>query len=167
MKIKENSFVAIDYTLTLDSGEEVDKSEPDQPLGFVWSAGQVIPGMEKQLAGKEIGWESEFTVEAEDGYGQANADLFQKVPRSNFPEEAEFKPGLAYEAQTAEGVLTFTIKSLDEQEVTIDLNHPLCGERLHFKVKVVEVREASEEELAALDESCDCSQSECGGCGAN
>ncbi len=170
MKIKENSFVAIEYTLKIDSGEEIDKSEEGNPLSFVFSAGQVIPGLEEQLSDKEVGWSSDFSVESKDGYGQPNPELIQKVPRTNFPEDAELKPGMAFEAQTQQGMLTFTVREIGKEEVTIDMNHPLCGERLHFSVKVIEVRDATAEELASLEEEeeeegCDCSESSCEGCG--
>ena len=142
--------MAIDYSLKLDSGEEVDKSSPGKPMGFVFSAGQVIPGLEKELAGKEQGWSTQFTVEAEDGYGQPRNDLVRQIPRERLPSDVDVKPGMAFQAEGPEGTIPFMVKAVDGDSVTIDLNHPLCGERLHFDIKIVEVRDATEEELAAI-----------------
>jgi len=162
VKIADKTWVAIDYSLKLDSGEEIDKSEPGKPLAFVYSAGQVIPGLEKELLGQEAGYETEFTVDAENGYGEPRQELIREIPRDRLPQDVDLKPGLAFQAEGPQGAIPFTIAEVKGDTVTIDMNHPLCGENLHFKVKVVEVRQATDEEIAA---SAGCGEESCAGCG--
>jgi len=162
VKIADKTFVAIDYSLKLDSGEEIDKSEPGTPLGFVYSSGQVIPGLEKELLGKETGFETEFTVEAEDGYGLPRKELIRDIPRDRLPQGVELKAGMAFQAEGPQGAIPFTLKEIKDDTVIIDMNHPLCGERLHFKVKVIEVRQATEEEISC---SQGCGPECCDSCG--
>ena len=162
MKVADKSMVSIEYSLTLDNGEEVDKSEPGKPLEFIFNTGQIIPGLEKEVAGMEEGDETKFVVEPDDGYGQPKEELYRKVPRSEFPDDV--KAGMAFQASGPQGAIPFMIKEVNDKEVTIDLNHPLCGERLHFDVKVVAVREATDEELAAAAAAASCGHSSCAGC---
>ena len=162
MKVADKSMVSIEYSLTLDNGEEVDKSEPGKPLEFIFNTGQIIPGLEKQVAGMEEGEATKFTVEPEDGYGRPKEELYRKVPRAEFPDDV--KAGMAFQASGPQGAIPFMIKEVGDDEVTIDLNHPLCGERLHFDVKVVSVREATEEELAAAASDAGCGEASCAGC---
>ena len=165
MKIAPNSFVSIDYTLSLDSGEQVDKSQPGAPLSFVWGANQIIPGLEKALLGKEAGSPVQVIVEPEDAYGRTNLDLLQEIPRASFPEGLAIEAGMAFEAAGDGVVRRFTVASADSEKVVADFNHPLAGQRLHFDVKVVEVREASADELETLEGGCggDCGCGEAGG----
>ncbi|RLB56036.1 MAG: peptidylprolyl isomerase [Deltaproteobacteria bacterium] len=147
MKIGKDAMVGIEFSMSLDSGEEVDSSEPGKPLTFVFDCGQMLPGLERQLEGMEAGQSTKFTVEPEDGFGMPREELLQKVPRSRFPEGNELKPGMAFMFTGPSGSHPFTVREIDDENVTIDFNHPLCGQRLHFDVKVVEVRQATVEEL--------------------
>ncbi len=172
MKAAQNLFVSIDYSLSLDSGDQVDSSPEGEPLGFVLGAGQIIPGLEKALVGKAAGDEARITLEPEDAYGPVQDDLFQNIPKAKFPEGVEVKPGAAFQAQGPRGPMMITVSAVnDDETVTIDLNHPMAGKRLVFDVKVVEVREAKEEELTRLSSGCACGpegQQDCGsdcGCG--
>jgi FKBP-type peptidyl-prolyl cis-trans isomerase SlyD len=169
MKIEPNKFVSIEYTLSLDSGKVVDRSDPGKPLGFIFNAGQMISGLEKGLDGMESGQSCHIDVEPEDGYGYPLSDLMREVPRSNFPSDMEIEPGMVFKAATPTGMVHVTVKSIQEDVVLVDMNHPLAGERLHFDVKVNEVREPTEDELAEVScsASCDGADSEdCGGgCG--
>lgn len=170
MKIAENSYVGLEYVLTIDSGEEIDRSPAGQPLGFIAGADQIIPGLEKALIGMAVGDESKVTVEPEEAYGQMDKDMVQQVPKSHFPAEAEITPGMSFQADGPNGPFMVTIAAInDDDTVTVDLNHPLAGERLHFEVRIVEVREASAEEMAQLAGgacSCGCDGAEeKAGCG--
>jgi FKBP-type peptidyl-prolyl cis-trans isomerase SlyD len=166
MKIKDNVYVAIDYSLTLDSGQEIDRSAPDNPLAFIAGAGQIIPGLEKKLTGMEAGEDAKITLEPEEAYGQIREDLFQVIPRDRVPADINIEPGMMFQARRSQGLVTFAVKSVDDDTITIDLNHPLAGKRLHFDLKVVEVREPSAKELAALSGSCGCSSSNPTDCGS-
>jgi len=169
MNIKENVFVAFDYCLTLDSGEEVDKSPAGQPLGFITGSGQIIPGLEKEMMGMSVGDSVKISVEPENAYGPVNSQLFQEVKRDQFPADMEIKPGMTFQSQGPQGPMVINVKELkDENTVIIDLNHPLAGKRLHFDINVSEVRDPTTEETAGLSSGCgcgcDCSSDQQEGC---
>ena len=149
MNIADKMYVTIDYTLTLESGQEIDKSPEGQPLGFITGTGQIIPGLEKALIGRIAGDSAKVVVEPEDAYGPVKDDLFQEVPNSQFPSEVDIKAGMAFEAQGPNGPFMITVAKINDNDtVTVDLNHPMAGKQLHFDVNVVEVREPTAEELA-------------------
>jgi len=164
MKIQDRTYVAIDYTLSLDSHEVVDRSDPGMSFGFVFGAGQVIPGLEKGLEGMKQGQSAKITVEAEEGYGQPRAELVREIPREQFPSDVDLEPNMIFEASGPHGPVRFRVESVSGDVVVADLNHPLAGERLHFDVKVAEVREARAEELEALQEGSGCTPENCGCC---
>jgi FKBP-type peptidyl-prolyl cis-trans isomerase SlyD len=164
MKIQDKAYVAIEYTLSLDSGEVVDRSDSDKPFGFVFGAGQVIPGLEKGIEGMEKGKSAQITVEAEDGYGQPRPDLFRDIPREHFPGDMDIEPNMIFEATGPQGVMRFRVESVNDDVVVADMNHPLAGERLHFDVKVAEVRGARAEEMEALRHEGGCSPENCACC---
>ena len=161
MKIQDQTFVAIEYTLTLDSDEVVDQSQPGQPFGFIFGAGLVIPGLEKGLEGMEKGQSAKLTVEAEEGYGQPREELFRELPREHFPADAEIEPNMIFEADGPHGPVRFRVESVTDDVVVANLNHPLAGERLHFDLKVIEVREPTPEELDKVRELCACAAESC------
>ncbi len=168
MNIADKLYVNFDYKLTLDSGDQIDSSIGGQPLGFITGSGQIIPGLEKAMMGKTVGDSLKISVEPEDAYGHVNPELFQDVPRNQFPGDMELKPGMTFQAQGPQGPMTINIKEVkDENTVVIDLNHPLAGKKLHFDVNIVGVREPTAEELSGLSSgcSCDCSAEERADCG--
>ncbi len=164
MKIQDNAFVSIEYTLSLDSDEVIDRSDPNTPFGFVFGASQVIVGLQKQLEGMEQGQSATFTVEPEEGYGQPILELFREIPREQFPADMDIEPNMVFEASGPQGPVRLRVESVNDEVVVADMNHPLAGERLHFDVKVVEVREAREEELEALKHSAGCAPESCACC---
>ena len=167
MKIREKAYAAIDYTLSLDSGEVVDRSEPDEPLGFIVGTGQIIPGLEDALDGMEAGEKTRVVVEADRAYGETDPGLFRDIPRENFPADVSIEPGMAFEARGPHGPVSFRVRSVTDETVVADFNHPLAGKRLHFEVTVAEVREPRAEELAALAKQHACTPHDCGGCGGS
>jgi FKBP-type peptidyl-prolyl cis-trans isomerase SlyD len=164
MKIQNDAYVAIDYTLTLDSKEVVDCSEPGKPFGFIFGGGQVIIGLEKGLEGMEQGQSVKFTVEPEEGYGQPRQELFRELPREHFPGDVDLEPNMIFEGSGPQGTFRFRVESVNDEMVVADLNHPLAGQRLHFEVEVVEVREARAEELEALKQHAGCAPESCACC---
>lgn len=164
MKIQDEVYVAIDYTLTLDSDEVVDRSEPGKPFGFIYGGGQVIVGLEKGLEGMKQGESAKFTVEPEDGYGQPRQELFRELPREHFPPDVDLAPNMIFEGSGPQGTFRFRVESVSDEVVMADLNHPLAGQRLHFEVEVVEVREARAEELEALKNHAGCAPESCACC---
>ena len=161
MNIADNMYVAIEYTLTLESGEEIDKSPEGQPLGFIAGTGQIIPGLEKALLGRIAGDSAKLVVKPEDAYGPVKDELFQEIPKSQFPSDLDIEAGMAFEAQGPNGPFMITVANVNDNDtVTVDLNHPMAGKQLHFDVNVVEVRKPSAEELAAA-----AARANSGGCG--
>jgi FKBP-type peptidyl-prolyl cis-trans isomerase SlyD len=165
MKVADNAFVAIDYKLSLDSGDVVDQSEPGKPLGFLFGCGQLIPGLERQLTGMEQGESTQLTIEADDGYGQHQEELIRRIPRANFPEGIDIEKGMVFQGQGPQGPIAVRVAGTEGDDVIADFNHPLAGERLHFDVTVAEVREPTEQELAALRAGPECAEGGCQGCG--
>jgi FKBP-type peptidyl-prolyl cis-trans isomerase SlyD len=166
MNIAENIFVAIDYELSLESGEVADKSPEGQPLGFVVGTGQIIPGLEKALIGMTVGDESKISIEPEDAYGPIREELFQEIPRTQFPEDLELKIGMSFQTEGPQGMMMLTVSELKGDEaVIVDLNHPMAGKKLIFEIKVVEVREPSQAELTAGAGGCACGTDNSGSCG--
>jgi FKBP-type peptidyl-prolyl cis-trans isomerase SlyD len=177
MNIVDNVYVAFDYRLTLDSGEEIDKSAENQPISFITGARQVIPGLERRMMGMTEGDKAKITVAPEEAYGPVNPELIMDVPRSQFPAGMEIKPDMVFNAQGPQGVIPVRVKEIkDDNTVIVDLNHSLAGKTLNFDINIVEVRELTDEELSSLSGGCgcgcDCSTQEdtgcggsCGGCG--
>lgn len=149
MQIAANKAVSIDYTLTNDDGEVLDSSVGGAPLVYLHGAGNIIPGLEKALEGKAAGDDVKVTVDPEEAYGEFNAELIAVLGRNMFEGVDELEVGMQFHASGPDGSMQIvTIKALEGDEVTVDGNHPLAGERLTFEVKVVAVRDASEEEIA-------------------
>ncbi len=166
MKIQDKSYVEIEYTLSLDSGETIDQSG-DTPFGFICGTGQVIPGLERGLMDREAGEELKLTIEPKEGYGEFRQDMLRDIPRNQFPQGMELKKGMPFEAQSPQGPLRFTIKEVTEDNVVADFNHPLAGKTLHFDIKITDVREptASEMMSCAPGGSCGCDTNTSGSCG--
>ena len=147
MQIGKDKVVSIDYTLTGSGGEVIDSSQGQEPLTYVHGAGNIIPGLERALEGKSAGDQVNTTVPPEQGYGQKNPALVQPVPRTQFPGVSDIAVGMQFQAQTNHGPRVVTVVGVDPDKVTVDANHPLAGETLNFDVKVVEVRDATQQEL--------------------
>ncbi|MCU1715692.1 peptidylprolyl isomerase [Pseudomonas sp. 5P_3.1_Bac2] len=149
MLIAANKAVSIDYTLTNDAGEVIDSSAGGAPLVYLHGAGNIIGGLEKALLGKQVGDELQVSVEPEEAYGEYSAELVATLNRSMFEGVDELEVGMQFHASAPDGGMQIvTIRELDGDDVIVDGNHPLAGQRLNFKVKVVAIRDASDEELA-------------------
>lgn len=149
MQIAANKAVSIEYTLTNDAGEVLDTSAGGEPLVYLHGASNIIPGLESELDGKQVGDELKVTVEPENAYGEYSAELVAVLGRNMFEGVDELEVGMQFHASAPDGGMQIvTITALDGDEVTVDGNHPLAGQRLTFEVKVAAVREASEDEVA-------------------
>ena len=161
MKIADNTHVTLAYCLTIDSGEEIDRAEINEPFSFITGKKQVIPGMERQIMDLEEGAVVQIQVEPEEGYGQIVNHLIKEIPQNQFPEGVEIKPNTAFQAKGPNGPLTMMVKEVKEDTVIADFNHPLAGERLHFDIKILKVREATEDKPQKVSSSgCECGCSE-------
>lgn len=143
MQITKNKVAAIHYTLRDNEGTVIDSSEGKDPLYYLHGAGNLILGMEEGLEGKTKGDKLNLKIAPEKGYGQKDDELIQKVPRSAFGDQ-EVKTGMRFSTNQG-GVVTVTHVGLDG--VTVDANHPLAGVELNFAVEVMEVRNATAEEV--------------------
>ena len=147
MQITKNAVAAIEYTLKNDDGEVLDTSVGRPPLAYVHGIGSLVPGLESELEGKTAGDKLEVRVAPEDGYGPRHEAMVQTVPRDRLPPEPEPQAGMQFQAQTEQGPLVLTVVGVEADQVTLDGNHPLAGVALNFEVNVIEVREATPEEL--------------------
>lgn len=147
--VQDDLVISFDYTLRLDDGEVIDSSEGREPLQYLHGRGQIVPGLERELTGMGVGDEKSVTVAAEEGYGDYDEERLQRVPASNFPDDLELEEGMSVRMRDVNTDQLFDayIDEIDDEWVTLDFNHPLAGETLHFDIKIVEVREASSEEL--------------------
>jgi FKBP-type peptidyl-prolyl cis-trans isomerase SlyD len=148
LTVRDGMVVSLDYTLSLDSGQVVDSSSGQAPLDFVQGSGQIIPGLEQALAGMAIGDEKAVTVDPSEGYGAVDPGAFQTFPLNAFPPDIELSPGLQLQVRDEGGrVFPVQVAEVGQESVLLDFNHPLAGENLHFQVKVVGLRPASQEEM--------------------
>jgi len=146
-RVTDNVVVSIEYSLTV-GGEVVDTTEGDEPLQFLQGHQNIIPGLERELAGMKIGEKKTVTVSPEEAYGEVDPENIIEVPRSEFPEEIPLEPGIELEVKNADGEeLSATIAGITQETVKLDFNHPLAGKQLTFEVEIVDLREATEEEL--------------------
>ncbi|MFP4606733.1 FKBP-type peptidyl-prolyl cis-trans isomerase [Thiohalospira sp.] len=145
--VQSQKVVTIDYTLTDDNSEVIDESTGGQ-FAYLHGSSNIIPGLEDALVGKEPGEQVQVTLAPDDAYGARDDQLLQSVPRDMFPEGAEVAVGNRFQAQGPDGdTIVLTVTNVGDEEVEVDANHPLAGETLHFDVKVVDIRDASAEEL--------------------
>lgn len=148
MHIAKNTVVSLHYTLTDDKGEVLDSSVGGHPLVYLHGVGGIIPGLENALTNRQPGDKLKVTIDPDEAYGEHDPQQVQQVPRSAFQGVDQIEVGMQFTAQGEHGVVTVSVVDVDAETVTIDANHPLAGVRLHFDCDVVDVREASEEELA-------------------
>ena len=147
MQIAERTVASFNYTLTNDAGEIIDTSTGRAPLAYLHGAGNIVPGLEKEMTGKQVGDKFDVVVTPEEGYGTPNDMLIQTVPREAFQGVDDSQPGMQFQAHTPQGPLSVVVSKVDAEEVTVDGNHPLAGKTLHFAIEVTDVRDASVEEL--------------------
>jgi len=146
--IGDKLVVSMHYKLTDAEGTVIDSSEGSDPLTYLHGAGNIIPGLEKELVGKTEGATMQVTVDPAEGYGELNPEMIQTVPKEAFQGVETIEPGMSFEAQGPDGSAQhIVVKEVDGDNIIIDANHPLAGKELNFDVEVVSVREATEEEL--------------------
>jgi FKBP-type peptidyl-prolyl cis-trans isomerase SlyD len=147
MQIAKHKVVTMEYTLTGSDGTILDTSEGQEPLAYIQGTGNLIPGLESALEGKAAGDHLEVSLPPEEGYGVRDDSLMQTIAREQFEGVEDLQVGMQFEARDDEGEQVVTIVKIEEEVVTVDGNHPLAGEILNFNVDVVEVRDATSEEL--------------------
>ena len=147
MQISEQKVVLLNYEVIDDQGQLVDCSEEGDPLAYIHGADQLVPGLETALEGRSQGDKIKVDVPPDQGYGERTDEGVQTVSRAQFDDDSEIEVGMQFEAQDDEGHQIVTVVSVDGESITLDTNHPLAGKTLHFAVEVLEVRNATAEEL--------------------
>lgn len=150
--VREGAVVSLEYELKLANGEVVDYSETDEPLEYLHGAENIIPGLERELAGLQVGDEKDVEVAPSEGYGEYDPEDVEVVERSALQgatKEIPLQLGMVLAVSDGNGEWSEAfVREISPNSVTLDFNHPLAGQRLFFKVKVLGIREATEEELA-------------------
>lgn len=144
MGIEKGNKVSINYTLTNDAGETLDSSEGREPLAYTAGAGEIIPGLDDALLGKEKGDHVDATIAPKDGYGERMEEAVQKVSKEHLKDIPELQVGMPLQAQTPQGTVTVFVADIGDADVTIDGNHPLAGQTLHFAVDVVDIADGED-----------------------
>ncbi len=154
MKVGENAVVVMDYELRVGGheGELVESSlERGTPISFIYGKGMIIPAIEEAIEGKEAGDVVQVEIPPEKAYGERNEEAVQRIPRHFIPPHIELREGLTLVMQTPQGEeIGMRVVQFDDEEVVVDLNHPLAGKTLYFTLYLKEVREATPEELLEL-----------------
>ena len=161
--VAKGHMVSVDYVGTLDSGEEFDNSTKNGPISFVAGAGQVIKGFDNAILGMKVGEEKKFKIAKNEAYGDINPELMHKVPLDKLPADikTQAKVGgfIVLQAPTGQQIPA-KIAAMDKTSLTLDMNHPLAGKNLNFKIKIVDINEAPHEhdhgEDCGCGDDCDC-----------
>ena len=173
--VQKGKYVKVEYTGTLRDGSEFDSSKGREPLEFQAGSKQVIAGFDDAVEGMKMGESKKFTINADQAYGQPQADLLKEIPREALPKDQEPQAGMHLMMKTPDGQqFPAKIASVTEQAVTIDLNHPLAGQDLTFEIKIVGISDKATESKSCGDEGCGncdddkegscCGSGNCGSC---
>jgi peptidylprolyl isomerase len=138
-KAKSGDTVRVHYTGTLDNGQQFDSSRGGDPLTFTLGEGNVIAGFDQAVSGMEVGDEKRVTIPAEEAYGPRREELTLRMPREELPNDLELYEGAQLRMEQGEQVMIVTVRSVDDESVTLDANHALAGEALTFDLQLVEI----------------------------
>lgn len=149
MQIEDKKVVSLAYTLKDDDGNIVDKATNEDPFLYLHGANNIIPGLENALISKTAQDAFQITVAAKDGYGERDDALKQEVPKDMFGDidDEHLYVGARFQAQANGGIQVVTIIELSDDTITLDGNHPMAGQTLHFDGEVLDIRDATDEEL--------------------
>ena len=147
--IADGHVVTLHYRLTLDDGTVADESFGGEPLAYLHGHRNIVAGLEKQLTGKSVGAKLDAVVPPAEGYGEYDPQLDQAIPREKFPADADLQVGVAFQAETPDGQpIPLWIRDIQGDQVTVSPSHPMAGQNLHFTVEILDIRDATAEELA-------------------
>lgn len=143
MAVSEGSKVSIEYTLKLNDDTVVDSNVGGEPLVYVQGGNHIIPGLEKELEGLNVGDEKEVKVSPEEGYGPLNESAYVEVAKGEIPEDARVE-GAQLQAQNPQGQMVYpVVKEVKDETIILDFNHPLAGKELNFSVKILDIENKS------------------------
>ncbi|MFW1676748.1 FKBP-type peptidyl-prolyl cis-trans isomerase [Pontibacter sp. JAM-7] len=150
MQVEENKVVLFHYSLINDQDEVIDGSRGGEPLPYLHGHNNIVPGLEQAMTGRKVGDQFKITVPPEQGYGIRDEDKVYVVDRASFAGFSDLETGMLCQMENPEGDPEYvTVVAIEDDEVTVDGNHPFAGQVLSFDVEVVAVREATEQELSA------------------
>ena len=147
MQAEKDKVVTFHYHLTDAGGGVIDSSLEREPLAILFGRGAIIPGLESAMAGRSAGDRFDVVVPPEQGYGARRDDFTQRVPKKYFRDADHLQPGMTTVLSTQEGHRSVTVIKVGSSVVDVDLNHPMAGKTLHFAIEIVDLREATPEEL--------------------
>lgn len=147
MPVNKNSVVSFAYTLTDDGGQVIDSATTQEPLVYLHGHSQLIAGMENALGGRDEGDQFSVSLPPEEAYGVYDQSLAGAVPIAAFEGVDQVAVGMQFQMEFPGGVRVVTVTDVDEGFVTVDGNHPLAGETLHFDIEVVSIRAATQDEI--------------------
>ena len=146
MKIEKDRVVRFHYTVSEVGQPPLESSKEREPIAILIGHGNIIPGLEAAMQDRQAGDSFSVDVPAADAYGERREGLVQRIPKKHFG-ETRLQPGMQVVLQTNFGPRAVTVQKVGLSVVDVDLNHPMAGKDLHFDVEIVEVREASAEEV--------------------
>lgn len=147
LTVEDNKVVTFEYTLKNDNGRILDDSRGLTPLQYIHGTGNIISGLEAEMLGKKVGDKFNASIEAEDAYGLRYEELVQNISREKLAHLPNLEIGMQLQAYDEDGMQILTIVNISDTDVTLDGNHPLAGERLHFDVEILDIRDATDEEI--------------------
>ena len=148
MAIGQNKVVTMNYTLKDGQGNVVQTTDNKEPFQFMSGNKQILPKLEEEIDAMIIGSKKNVKIPAKEAYGEYSEQAVQQVKKENFPANVKLKTGMEFMANSPEGhQMPFVIKEIKNEEVTVDFNHPLAGMDLEFDVELVDVRDATLEEM--------------------
>jgi FKBP-type peptidyl-prolyl cis-trans isomerase SlyD len=148
LNVERGRVVRLHYTLRDETGATIESSRPGAPLDYLHGSGQLISGLERRLEGTAPGHVATVTVPAAEAYGEHDPRGVIRAPRSTLPDGMDVATGVEVQAETPDGPLSFMVVAVEGDEVVLDANHPMAGKTLTFDVEILEVRAATEDEVA-------------------
>lgn len=148
MPLKPNQVVTIHFTVKDELGEIVDQTDNSQPFSFLSGKNQILPALEEEISNMIIGSKKNITLKPSEAYGEYMPEAVQVVNRKDFPPDMELEEGMNFVANTPEGgQVPFIVTQIEGNDITIDFNHPLAGETLLFDVELLDIRQATDDEI--------------------
>jgi len=157
-EVKNGMYVSVDYTGTLENGEQFDSNQGRDPLEFKVGEGRVIKGFEEAVLGMTLDEKKTFTIVPEEAYGQRDESFIHEIPAADIPSEIVPEVGQTLALRSPDGrEFPARIAAVDSEKVTFDLNHPLAGESLTFEIQIKSISDTPTQTNAGCDAGCDCS----------
>ena len=148
MLISKNKVVSFHYTLSNEQGQQMESSRERQPMSYLHGASNIIPGLEKAMTGRAAGEQFQVTIAPADAYGEHRPERLQRIPAKHFRDARHLKPGQMVSIETRRGPVQATVVKVGRFNIDVDTNHPLAGQTLTFDVEVMDVRDATREEVS-------------------